>query len=233
MSTSNLDVLAYSESPIGHICLRRRELTASPGTIVTEITVDHMLLMSSHHTASERALSSRALLRHGGQSDLRVLVGGLGLGYTAKEALDSAAVTRVDVIEYLPQVIDWVESGLVPLSDELNGDARYSVAKGDVYAMLAEPPKAKYDLILIDVDHAPEEPLAEANAAFYEEAGLRAAKEHLNPGGLLGVWSYAESSPFATSLRSVFADTEIEPVVFDNVLTGEVETNWLFLAKAD
>ena len=60
MATTNLEVLAYSDSPIGAICLRRRELLASPGTIVTEITVDHMLLMSSYHTDSERALSSRA-----------------------------------------------------------------------------------------------------------------------------------------------------------------------------
>jgi len=232
MATSKFEVLAYSESPIGSICLRRRELLASPGTIVTEITVDHMLLMSSHHTASERALSSRALLCHGGTEGLRVLVGGLGLGYTAQEALKSEAVTRVDVVEFLPQVIGWMKNGLLPLSDELNSDPRYSVMEGDVYAMLAESPDLKYDLILIDVDHSPDERLAEANAFFYKEAGLRAAKEHLRPSGLLGVWSYAESSPFATALHSVFPRVEIEPVDFDNEMTGEDETNWLFLASA-
>jgi len=233
MATSNLEVLAYGDSPIGAICLRRRELLSRPGTIVTEITVDHMLLMSSYHTASERALSSRALLRHGGTEGLRVLVGGLGLGYTAKEALESSAVTRVDVVEFLPQVIGWMENGLVPLSDELNGDPRYSVMEGDVYAMLGAPPELQYDLILIDVDHAPDEPLAAANASFYTQAGLEAAREHLRPGGLLGVWSYAQSSPFATALRSVFPHGEIEPVEFDNELTGERETNVLFLAVND
>ena len=184
MTSSNLEVLAYGESPIGDICLRRRELLARPGTIVTEITVDHMLLMSSYHTASERALSTRALERHGGTEGLRVLVGGLGLGYTAKAALDSAAVTRVDVVEYLPEVIGWMQNGLVPLSDELNSEPRYSVIHGDVYAMMASAPEIEYDLVLIDVDHAPEEPLAEANAAFYTEAGLRSAKRHLRPGGV-------------------------------------------------
>jgi len=233
MATSNLEVLAYSDSPIGAICLRRRELLARPGTMVTEITVDQMLLMSSYHTASERALSSRALRRHGGTEGLRVLVGGLGLGYTAHEALKSAAVTRVDVVEFLPQVIGWMKNGLVPLSDELNSEPRYSAMEGDVYAMLAAAPELQYDLILIDVDHAPDEPLADANAAFYTEAGLRAAKEHLRPGGLLGVWSYADSSPFATALRTVFSHGEIEPVAFDNELTGEEETNWLFLAVND
>ena len=233
MTTSNLDVLAYGDSPIGNICLRRRELLASPGTIVTEITVDHILLMSSHHTASERALSSRALTRHGGTEGLRVLVGGLGLGYTAQEALKSEAITRVDVVEFLPQVIGWMKNGLVPLSDELNSEPRYSVIEGDVYAMLAGPPELQYDLILIDVDHSPDEPLAEANAAFYTEAGLRRAKEHLHPGGVLGVWSYADSGPFADAVRAVFPHGEILPVEFDNELTGEEETNWLFLADND
>ncbi len=230
MPDSNLEVLAYSDSPIGAICLRRRELLARPGTIVTEITVDHMLLMSSYHTASERALSSRALKCHGGTEGLRVLVGGLGLGYTAYEALKSSAVSRVDVVEFLPQVIGWMKNGLVPLADELNSDPRYSVMEGDVYAMLAASPELQYDLILIDVDHSPDEPLADANASFYTEAGLRAAKEHLRPRGLLGVWSYADHSPFATALRAVFPNGEIEPVVFDNELTNEEETNWLFLA---
>lgn len=233
MATSNLEVLAYSDSPIGAICLRRRELLARPGTMVTEITVDHTLLMSSYHTASERALSSRALRRHGGTEGLRVLVGGLGLGYTAREALKSAAVTRVDVVEFLPQVIGWMKNGLFPLSDELNSEPRYSAMEGDVYAMLAGPPELQYDLILIDVDHAPDEPLADGNAVFYTEAGLRAAKEHLRPGGLLGVWSYADSSPFATALRAVFPHGEVEPVAFDNEFTGEEETNWLFLSVND
>jgi spermidine synthase len=231
--TANLDVLAYSDSPIGAICLRRRELLSSPGTTVTEITLDHMLLMSSHHTASERALSSRALARHGGTRGLRVLVGGLGLGYTAQEALKSDAVSRVDVVEFLPQVITWMKNGLVPLSDELNSDPRYSVIEGDVYSMLAGPAELQYDLVLIDVDHSPDEPLAEANSAFYTEAGLRSAKEHMRPGGVLGVWSYAGNSPFADAVRAVFSHGEIAPVPFDNELTGEKETNWLFLADND
>ena len=220
MTTSNLEVLAYEESPIGAICLRRRELLSIPGTIVTEITVDQHLLMSSHHTASERALSRRALERHGGDG-LSVLIGGLGLGYTAQEALSSSAVERVDTIELLPQVIGWMRDGLIPLSDELNGDSRFGVAEADIYTMLASPPKRQYDLILIDVDHAPDEPLAEANMFFYTEEGLERAKCHLAPGGLLGVWSYAASSPFATALRVVFPHGDIEPITFDNDLTGE------------
>ena len=89
MTTGNLEILAYEESPIGMICLRRRELLSQPGTVVTEITVDHMLLMSSCNTASEEALAGVALAMHAGK-DLSVLVGGLGLGHTADAALRSA-----------------------------------------------------------------------------------------------------------------------------------------------
>lgn len=229
MTTSNLEVLAYEESPLGMICLRRRELLSVPGTIVTEITLDHELLMSSYHTASERALSTCALERHAGDG-LRVLIGGLGLGYTANEVLRSARVASVDVVELLPQVTAWLRDGLVPLSGELNGDSRFRVLRGDVYAMLAAPPERQFDLILVDVDHSPDEQLGESNAGFYSEPGLRLARRHLAAGGVLGVWSYAESSPFVAALKAVFDRVDVESVTFENRLTDETESNWLFLA---
>ena len=232
MTTGNLEILAYEESPIGMICLRRRELLASPGTVITEITLDHELLMSSHHTESERALSSFALDRHPGET-LRVLVGGLGLGYTAHEVLRSPRVDRVTVVEFLPQVIDWMAKGLVPLAEDLNRDSRFEVAENDVYALLAGEPQGAFDLILIDVDHSPDERLGAGNASFYSEQGLVLAKQHLAAAGILGVWSYAESSPFADALRTVFDRVDVERVSFDNQLTHENETNWLFFASDD
>jgi len=229
MTTSNLQVLAYEASPLGMICLRRRELLSIPGTIVTEITLDHELLMSSHHTASERALATLALARHPGE-ELSVLVGGLGLGYTAYELLRSTAVSSVEVVEFLPQVVGWVRDGLVPLSNELNGDPRLRVVRADIYAMLAAEPDRTFDVIVVDVDHSPDERLGDLNAGFYTEAGLLRASRHLAPGGVLGVWSYAESSPFVAALRAVFGRVDVEPVTFDNRLTDTTETNWLFLA---
>jgi len=229
MTTTNLEVLAYEESPIGMICLRRRELLAEPGTVVTEITLDHELLMSSYHADSEGALARCALERHAGD-ELRVLIGGLGLGYTAREALRSPRVARVDVVELLPQVVSWMRDGLVPLSAELNRDERLHLIEADVYAMLASAPEHRYDLVLIDVDHSPDERLGEGNAGFYTEAGIERARRHLAPGGLLGVWSYAPSAPFVSTLRAVFDRVDVEAVTFDNRLTEESETNWIFLA---
>ena len=102
MAPPTLEILAYEPTPLGLLCLRRREVPGAPGTSVTEITLDHEFLMSSLLTASEEALARRAVVRHAGDA-LDVLVGGLGLGYTAHAALGSARVARVEVVELLPQ----------------------------------------------------------------------------------------------------------------------------------
>lgn len=232
MSGSNLEILAYESTPLGLLCLRRRELLSRPGTIVTEITLNHEFLMSSYITSSERALARRALEMHAG-SELRVLVGGLGLGYTAHEALvvGGDRVAQVEVVEYLPQVIDWIEQDLVPLASELKADPRLTIVEGDVYDRLSQSPQHKYDLILIDVDHSPEEQLGNNNTDFYTEGGLQQAQRHLNDGGILGVWSYAEHSPFATALRTVFSEILIDPITVWNDLVDEEQTDWLFFAR--
>ena len=162
---------------------------------------------------------------------LDVLVGGLGLGYTAREALVSPRVARVEVVEFLPQVIGWLEKGLIPLADELKADKRLMVVRGDVYRRLSEPPERAHDLILIDVDHSPDDRLTAANGFFYSREGLERAKRHLKPGGVLGVWSYAESSPFAAALRETFREVRVEPVEFKNRFVGELQTDWLFFAR--
>ncbi len=135
------------------------------------------------------------------------------------------------VVEYLPQVITWLQQGLVPLSEELNADARLELRQGDVYALLAAPPEERHDLILIDVDHSPDDHLGSGNAAFYTEAGLRAAKQHLSPGGILAVWSYAEQSTFTDALRAVFGEVRATPITVTNDLVDEEQTDWLFFAR--
>ena len=230
MSPSNLEILAYESTPLGDLCLRRRELLSKPGTVITEITLDHELLMSSYNTASERALAEEALARHGGR-DLSVLVGGLGLGYTAHEVLRSERVRSVDVIEFLPEVVAFLRDGLVPLAEELLAEPRFDVRPGDVYALLRASAVEPWDLVLIDVDHSPDEHLGSANESFYTERGLELAKGHLAPGGILAVWSYAQSSPFVEALRATFALVEALPVTTVNDLVDEEQTDWLFVAR--
>ena len=104
------EVIDHAESPIGVLILRRR---TEPVPGVIELALDHQFLMSSAVTVSERELATRAIAMHGGR-DLDVLIGGLGLGYTCKAALDSARVARVEVIELVQAVIDWVAGGVIP-----------------------------------------------------------------------------------------------------------------------
>lgn len=232
MNPSNLEILAYEETRLGVLCLRRRELLSRPGTVVTEVTLDHELLMSSYITGSERALAQRALDMHAG-GELSVLIGGLGLGYTACEVLAAGGdrVAQVEVVEYLPQVIGWVEQDLVPLAPELKAEPRLSLTQGDIFELLARAPERTRDLILIDVDHSPDEHLGSESASFYSADGLRRARRHLKEGGVLGVWSYAEHSPFADALRHVFADARALPITLWNDLVDEEQTDWLFLAR--
>lgn len=230
VSPRNIEILAYEETPLGLLCLRRRELLSAPGTFLTEVTLDHEYLMGSLHTDSERALARTGVEWHGGR-DLRVLIGGLGLGYTAREVLSSDRVAAVEVIELLGPVIGWLEADRFPLAAELKADPRLSVREGDVYGALAEPPTERFDVVLIDVDHSPDERLGAAGPDFYREDGLSRARRHLLPGGVLGVWSYAESSDFERALRRTFDEVRVEPVTFRNLLVDEERTDWLFFAR--
>ncbi len=234
MTPSNVEFLAHEETAIGTLILRRRELLSKPGTQVTEITLDHELLMSSYISFSERALARIALEMHPGD-DLRLLVGGLGLGYTAWQALQSPRIARAEVVEFVPAVIRWMQEGLLPLSAEILAEPRIQLVAGDVFQRLALPPEEGqpgYDLILIDVDHSPDERLDSHGAgAFYTTEGLRLAEKHLARNGVLGVWSYAESSPFSDSLREIFPEVRIEEISFVNDLIDQGTTDWLFFAR--
>jgi len=231
MAESNLEILAYEQTSLGLLCLRRRQALRDPTIAVTEITLNHEYLMSSYYTDSERALSKIAIEMHGG-CNLNILIGGLGLGYTAYEALKSKQVQCVEVVEYLAQVISWMNEGLVPLSGELALDKRLSIVEGDIYGQLAGSPTKTFDVILIDVDHSPDERLDTKCGQFYTRGGLQAASKHLKENGVLAVWSYAQDSPFADALRDVFSEVRVEPVSFKHkFLNNEEHTDWLFFAQ--
>jgi spermidine synthase len=222
------EVLDHTESPLGVLILRRRSAPV-PGVI--ELTLEHQFLMSSAVTDSERELATRAIAMHGG-GDLDVLIGGLGLGYTCKAALDSPRVVRVEVVELVGGIVRWVETGVIPLGTELMADPRFHAVEDDVFERLRRPPTATHDVILIDVDHSPDERLGESSDSFYTHANLVLAARHLKPGGVFGVWSTSESPAFEAELRKTFADVRIEPIEFFNETVGLPETNWLFLARA-
>lgn len=230
MNTPSLEILESVETPLGLLCLRRRELLSRPGTVVTEVTLDHEFLMSSYNTASEDALASLGIQWHGGD-DLSVLVGGLGLGYTAQAALGYSQVERVDVIEFLPEVISWLPRGLVPLAEALSREPRFSVSQDDFFKYLAAPASRNYEIILVDIDHSPDENLDSQNLDFYTPGGLRQVLSHLEPTGVLAVWSSAPNESFAAALRDVFSEVRVETVKWHNELIDEDQCDFVFLAR--
>jgi len=165
------EVIEHAESALGTLILRRR---TAPVPDVIELTLDHQFLMSSAVTVSERELATRAIAMHGG-SDLDVLIGGLGLGYTSKAALDSDRVARVEVVELVQGIIDWVASGVIPLGKELMADARFHATRDDVFERLRRPATTTHDVLLIDVDHSPDERLGGSSDSFYAHANLCSA----------------------------------------------------------
>ncbi|MDV6031553.1 MAG: spermidine synthase [Phycisphaera sp. RhM] len=225
----DLKILAYEETPLGPLCLRRRKTLSEPRQWVTEVTLNHEFLMSSLHTDSERALATIPLKQTTG-SGLRVLVGGLGLGYTAHSALTFEHVDHVEVIEYLPQVIDWLRDDMTPLAEELNASNRLNVSEGDIYEfLLASPTTQRFDVILIDVDHSPEDRLAKKHDSFYQVDGLRKAAAHLTEHGAFALWSYDEHTPLWDAMRHVFSSSTAHPITYFNQHVQESFTDWLYV----
>jgi spermidine synthase len=227
--------LDYRATPIGALSLRRRrELRL--GVDVFEIKLGENYLMSSLFTESEIALARLGLAELSG-SDLAVVVGGLGLGYTAKAVLEHRQVASLLVVEALDAVIDWHRNGLVPLGAELTRDGRCRLIQGDFFALAEagfdpDAPARRFDAVLVDIDHAPDCLLDPLHAAFYQPAGLRRMAAKLRPGGLFGLWSNAlPDDAFTARLRDCFGAARAEPVTFHNPLQNRPFTQTVYLAR--
>ncbi|MFY9345750.1 MAG: spermidine synthase [Planctomycetota bacterium] len=216
---------------LGELVLRRRRPVSQPDQWVYEVKLAGRFLMSSLNTTSERELATRALARLEG-AGLHVLVGGLGLGYTAAAALAEPRVARVDVVERLPEVIGWHRRGLVPLGPALCADPRCRLIEGDCLQRLQAGDGTSYDAILIDIDDSPIHLLDETHAAFYSVSGLRAARRSLRPGGIFALWTSLPAEPEVTArLRQAFGEASVEEVRFDNALLDEPEVNAIYFAR--
>lgn len=233
--------LDFRPTPIGALSLRRRR-DLRLGVDVIEIKLGDEYLMSSQFTASEIALAKLGLAevdtdRVGRALD--VVVGGLGLGYTAKAVLEDERVSSLVVVDALQAVIDWHEEGLVPLGRDLTADPRCRFVHGDFFALAAsadgfdpDAPGRVFDAVLLDIDHSPDFLLDPDNAAFYGEAGLARFAAHLRSGGVFGLWSNDRpDESFTARLRQVFDDARAEEVTFDNPLQDEPFTQTVYLAK--
>jgi spermidine synthase len=222
-------------TPIGEISLRRRR-EPTLEVDVYEVKLDDEFLMSSLFTVAEVELATRALSEIAGD-EFDVVVGGLGLGYTARAVLEDPRVRSLYVVETLGQVIEWHERHLLPLSETLTSDPRCHLVEGDFFAKVAggggfgPDAPVRLHVVLVDIDHTPRHVLHPSHASFYESDGLRDLVGLLHPGGAFGLWSDdPPDDAFLAAAREVFVSCEAHVITFPNFYTSGESSNTVYIA---
>ena len=188
--------IAREQTPRGEVVLRRRGNTL-------EIVSNGTFLMDTSSGESERLLARAAVAN----SARRVLVGGLGVGYTLAEALAQPSVESVTVVEIEDAVVRWNHGPLAPVNAGAVDDPRARIVVADFGLWLMSCDET-FDAICLDVDNGPDWTVVESNQALYGVDMLRLLKNRLSEGGRLAVWSAAASEKFVDRLRSVFDDVQ-------------------------
>ncbi len=250
---ARFEELSWCETPMGPISLRRRTDPLLE-VDVYEVKLGDEFLMSSLFTVAEvelarlglAALPTRA--HHGDDSvdtveivdaidAIDVVVGGLGLGYTAYTVLEDPRVRSLVVVEALREVIEWHEHGLLPDTAGLASVPRGRLVHGGFFGMTSgagfDPllPRRAFDAVLVDIDHTPRHVLHPSHSAFYTRAGLQNLARHLHPGGVFALWS--DDPPdvdFQAVLGQVFTNEVAHVVTFPNPFTREDSANTVYVA---
>ena len=199
-------VLERTTTPRGELVLRR------VGEHL-EVVSNGVFLMDTRDGRSERLLVRAALDAH--PDPRRLLVGGLGVGFSLVEAVADSRLTAVDVVEIEPDLVAWHASHLRPVTGEAMADPRVRVVVADLRDHLAAVVAGevdRYDVLCLDVDNGPGWTVFEGNAELYAPAGLDRALEAVGPGGVLAVWSAHGSESFESLLRDRLDDVRTETV---------------------
>lgn len=234
VTTSRIAILREAQTPLGRVELRRRWSLALEHDVF-EIFLSSNLMMSSAVHVSEDALAERGLAEIV-SGDLNVLVGGLGLGFTALRVLADERVSSVAIIELLTPVIEWHREGVIPWSSDILGDKRVEVIQDDFFSYLTRPltRASKLDLILIDIDDGPDDVWHSAHAAFYTKEGLEAALSHIRPGGVLAFWfALPPGDAFLRLLGQVVHKARIETVPFYDPSLHQQREHYVVLGCRD
>jgi spermidine synthase len=236
----NFEEFDFRPTPMGVLSLRRRR-QLSTGVDVYEIKLGDEFLMSSLFTVAEIALARLGLAEltrtDPARTDLDVVVGGLGLGYTAHAVLENPRVRSLVVVDALPEIIEWHEQGLLPLGQQLTGDPRCRLVHGDFFALSAQAdgfdpaaPRRRFDAVLVDIDHSPRKLLHPRHAALYEPKGLASLAEHLQPGGVFALWSNdPPDDAFNAVLSGVFATSAAHVVTFNDAQGDPGASNTVYV----
>ncbi len=234
----SFEELDFRPTALGDLTLRRRRLPQLEDREIYEVKLGEEFLMSSLFHEVEVALADLGLADLTGPLD--VVVGGLGLGYTAEAALRHDAVQSLLVVDALAPVIEWHERGLVPLGPALTTDPRCRFVHGDFFAMATaqesgfdpENPDRRFHAILLDIDHSPENLLHPRHAAFYSPGSLRQLSRQIHPAGVFAMWSDdPPSDTFLATLAEVFPAPQSHIVSFDNPLRGDTSSSTVYVAR--
>ena len=239
--SASFEEIDRRQTPMGELTVRRR-LEPTLQIDVYEVKLGDEFLMSSLFTVAEIALATLGLAdltdRDRPEPELDVVVGGLGLGYTARAVLENSNVSSLHVVEALGEVIEWHERGLLPLAATLTSDPRCHLLNGDFFALLAAgsgfgPGVAdRCHAVLVDIDHSPTHLLHPSHASFYTAAGLAQLADCLHPGGVFGLWSDGGAdSDFLAVVDQVFPTCTAHTVTFPNFYTGEESSSTVYVAR--
>ncbi|SET52561.1 hypothetical protein [Geodermatophilus poikilotrophus] len=220
-----VETLLRAEGPRGEVALRRR--TTDDGGTHLELVVDGVFAMDDTDTTTECALATEALSRLPG-ADLQVLVGGLGLGWTAATALAEPRVGTVEVVELHEPLVRWAEQGRLPALPP--GAPRLRVRTGDVADVLGEH-DGWWDAVLLDVDNGPGFLVHRSNDALYRPAGLAGAVAALRPSGVLAIWSSSPAPRLRQALAGLPTTTDAEELLLPVARDGHEFTYAVVLAR--
>lgn len=184
-------------------------------------------LMSSRDDLSARAMTELGCRGLEGKPGVRVLIGGLGMGFSIAPAIERlAGDARIDVAELVAAVVEWNRGELGELAKRPLDDPRVRVHVRDVGALIREHER-EWDAILLDVDNGPDALAHAGNASLYAAAGLNAAHRALRPGGVLAVWSFSDAGPFAKRLAKAGFEASVERVANRGRDRGRAHAIWL------
>lgn len=207
--------------------LRERRADAGAPAVI-ELRVNGVFVMDTLETSSELGLAAAALDQCANPRS--VLVGGLGLGFTARAVLDDSRVDSLTVVEIEDALVQWMRDGTIPHGPRYFADDRLTVMVGDIRSAITAAPPSSYDLVLLDVDNGPAYLVYDENAAVYEEAFLTSVRMTLRPGGVLAIWSAAEAPALEGKMAHSFGNVVAIP--FDVTLQSRDECYWLYLSRA-
>jgi spermidine synthase len=187
-------------------------------------------LMNSRLSGSEEALATLACDRIKQRKQPRILVGGLGMGFTLRAALvELGDDAQVEVAELVPQVVAWARGPMAEVFAGCLDDPRVTVTVCDVRTLIAAG-ASRYDAILLDVDNGPDGLTVAANDGLYDAAGLAAARAALTPGGVLAVWSQGPDRSFTNRLRQT--GFKVDEVVVRAGRGGRGKRHVIWLAQS-